>query len=89
MKNIFTEHPQRMGETYFQHLKFALAFGGNMIIGGIACVIHAFLPFLFSNTGSHFLLKMTKHFVERMPEPEERVIAISQAIEKKRKKAAI
>ncbi|TAK75380.1 MAG: hypothetical protein EPO11_05540 [Gammaproteobacteria bacterium] len=86
MKNIFTDHPHRIGETYFQHFKFALIFSMNMIVGGIACLIHAIFPFLFPETGSHFLLKMTHRFIERMPVVEDRVKVISQSIEKKMKK---
>ena len=84
MKNIFTDHPKSIGESYFQHLYFAFLFGLNMIIGGLACIIHAFLPFLFKKTGSDVLIKMTHHFVERMPQLEERVMCIHECIEKKK-----
>ena len=30
MKNLFTKHPHAIGETYFQHLKFAFIFGKNI-----------------------------------------------------------
>ena len=83
MKNIFTDHPQSIGETYFQHFRFAFAFGINMLLGGFACIIHALFPFVFKKTGSDYLLKMTKHFVERMPTAEERIIVLSKSIEKK------
>lgn len=87
MKNIFTEHPHSVGETYFQHLKFASLFAFRMIIGGFACLIHAFLPFVFKKTGSNMLLKSTHHFVTRMPHVEERVIEISRIIETKKIKS--
>jgi hypothetical protein len=83
MKNIFTDHPNSVGETYFQHMKFASHFGFNMLIGGLACLLHAVFPFLFVKTGSNVLLKMTHHFVERMPRIEGRVINLSRAIEQK------
>lgn len=84
MKKLFIKHPHSVGETYFQHLRFAFGFGINMLLGGLACIIHAIFPFLFQKTGSNMLLKSFHQFVERMPVPEERVIILSQSIEKKR-----
>ena len=83
MKNIFTEHPQSIGETYFQHFKYALIFGGYMLIGGLACIIHAIFPFLFQKTGSNIMLKIMHDFIHRMPTVEDRVVYLSQSIEKK------
>ena len=48
----FTEHPASVGETYFQHLRHANGFGIRMVLGGFACMLHGFLPFLFVKTGS-------------------------------------
>ncbi len=49
---LFTEHPASVGETYGEHLAMATGFGVRMIAGGIACLIHGLLPFLFVKTGS-------------------------------------
>ena len=49
---LFTEHPASVGETYGEHLVMASGFGVRMILGGIACLIHGLLPFLFVKTGS-------------------------------------
>ena len=51
-KSQLLEHPASLGETYLQHMAEALVFGIKMISGGLACLIHAVLPFLFVNTGS-------------------------------------
>jgi hypothetical protein len=83
MKNIFTVHPSSIGESYFQHMKFAGGFGFNMLLGGLACILHAVFPFLFETTGSDVLAKMTRHFVERMPRVEGSVVHLSEIIEKK------
>lgn len=84
MKNIFTEHPHSIGETYFQHMKFACLFGMKMLLGGLACIIHAFLPFLFQKTGSKLLLDMTSHFVERMPSLDDKVRDLYLTLERKK-----
>ena len=48
----FTEHPATVGETYAEHLRAASGFGMAMVGGGLACLVHALLPFLFVTTGS-------------------------------------
>ncbi|MEO8133682.1 MAG: DUF6356 family protein [Betaproteobacteria bacterium] len=47
----FREHPASVGETYFEHLGVALSFGLAMVAGGLACLLHAVFPFLFTTTG--------------------------------------
>lgn len=49
---LFTDHPASVGETYPAHLRVATRFGVRMIAGGIGAVIHGFVPFLFTTTGS-------------------------------------
>lgn len=83
MKNIFTDHPNSIGETYWQHFFFAFKFGAQMVIGGSACIIHAVLPFAFKKTGSNYLLRMTNDFVSRMPVIEERVANLGRTINRK------
>lgn len=49
---LFTQHPLSVGETYLQHLCTASSFGIRMLLGGLACFVHALLPFLFVRTAS-------------------------------------
>jgi hypothetical protein len=72
MKNLFTAHPHDIGETYFQHLFYALKFGSKMVIAGLACLTHAVFPFLFVKTGSNMLLKMTAEFQARMQSADQK-----------------
>ena len=51
IKRAFTEHPASVGETYFEHLGVAMSFSTHMLTAGLACLVHAFLPFLFKTTG--------------------------------------
>src|SRR5512145_2270510 len=48
----FMEHPASVGETYLEHLGLALWFGLRMMLGGLACLLHAVFPFLCVRTGS-------------------------------------
>lgn len=52
MPNPFTAHPASVGESYLQHMRFACRFGGRMLLGGIAAVVHSVFPFLFVTTAS-------------------------------------
>ena len=45
---IFREHPASVGETYVEHLGVATSFGFSLIKAGVASLIHAVLPFLFT-----------------------------------------
>jgi Family of unknown function (DUF6356) len=59
----FTEHPASVGETYLEHLGCALGFAVRMMLGGIACAIHAVLPFLFVRTGSGVVIDLYDRMV--------------------------
>lgn len=81
MKNIFTEHPHSVGESYFTHLKFSCTFGLNMIAASLACFVHGIFPFLFKSTGSDILIKMMHKFVERQPRLEDKLSGLFSAME--------
>ncbi|MGH6761824.1 MAG: DUF6356 family protein [Phyllobacterium sp.] len=49
---IFTDHPQSVDETYFEHMAFAAKFSTKLFAAGFAALIHAILPFLFEKTAS-------------------------------------
>jgi hypothetical protein len=83
MKNIFTQHPRSLGESYGVHFMYASKFGWRMITAGIACLIHAFLPFLFKKTGSNLVFQMLHDMVARSPVVEERAILLSRTITNK------
>ncbi len=63
VKRAFTEHPASVGETYGQHMGQAASFGGWMILGGLACLIHGLLPFAFKSTGSKIITRLHARMV--------------------------
>ncbi|MDG1709162.1 MAG: DUF6356 family protein [Emcibacteraceae bacterium] len=63
MKISFTEHPASVGETYFSHLFSALGFCAKITIALSACLVHAFIPFLFEKTGSQMITKLMDDMV--------------------------
>lgn len=58
------EHLREVGETYPQHLKKASGFGVAMLVGGMACLLHGLLPFLFVKTGSDCIRRLHGEMVE-------------------------
>ncbi len=63
LTRIFTEHPATVGETYWQHLVHACGFAFWMLVGGIACFLHALLPFACVTTGSGIIRKLYDRMV--------------------------
>lgn len=60
---LFTEHPETVGETYGQHMGTALSFAGPLMFAGLACLVHAVLPFLFEKTGSRVITRLHDRMV--------------------------
>lgn len=46
-----------------EHMGVALGFGSKMLLGGAACLVHAFLPFLFTRTGSRTITELNDRMV--------------------------
>lgn len=89
MFKLFTKHPHSIGESYWQHMGFALSFGGQLLMGGMICLVHAIFPFMFKDTGGKVLLDMATRFISRMPRIDGHLQAL-QALEQilKTKKSA-
>ncbi len=63
LNRLFSEHPEAVGETYGEHLVMASGFGLRMIGAGLACLVHALLPFLFVKTGSAAITELHQRMV--------------------------
>ena len=59
----FTDHPASVGETYTEHMHTAAWFGWRMLLGALACFVHALLPFLFTRTGSATIAQLHDRMV--------------------------
>ena len=62
---LFTEHPASVDETYGEHMAVAGSFGVRMIVAGLACLVHALLPFLFVKTGSLAITELHERMVAK------------------------
>ncbi len=60
---LFGSHPASVGETYATHLLHALGFAAAMLLGGLACLVHAVLPCAFQRTGSDVVRQLHDRMV--------------------------
>jgi len=63
IQRLFTEHPESVGETYWQHMAAALSFSAGLLKAAFCCTVHAFLPFLFKKTGSGIITDLHDRMV--------------------------
>ena len=63
LQKLFVEHPESVGETYIEHLQVAARFGVTMLMGGLACLVHALVPGLFVRTGSNTITRLHETMV--------------------------
>ncbi len=63
LRSLFTAHPASVDETYAEHLGVAFGFSLRLCCAGLACLVHAFLPFLFVKTGSETIAELHERMV--------------------------
>jgi hypothetical protein len=56
------KHLTEVNKTYFQHFIIANDSGIKAIGAGLALIIHAFIPSIFTDTGSTIIKNLTKKF---------------------------
>ena len=52
IKAKFTEHPESVDETYFEHMAFAAGMSRKLLKAAWCCGVHAVLPWRHCTTGS-------------------------------------
>ena len=67
--NPLKRHLDEADETYVEHCGKAAGFGFRMIGGGLACLVHAFLPFLFERAGSDTVRRLHLTLTKRADRP--------------------
>ena len=58
-------HLAAAGETYWEHLRFARTIGLLSLSAGVACMIHAIIPSLFTTTASRTIGRINQLLGER------------------------
>jgi hypothetical protein len=57
-KRLFTDHPATVGETYSEHARSAASFGVSMLLGALACFLHALVPAFCTTTASRIIARL-------------------------------
>ena len=65
VQRIFLDHPERVGESYFEHMLFAFKFSGRLFKAGAAALLHAFVPSLCETTASQAIIDMHSEIAAR------------------------
>jgi hypothetical protein len=62
---LFTEHPKSLGMSWAGHGIGAVIIGARMVGAGMACIIHAAVPALFTETAGRTVMSLHDHMVKR------------------------
>ena len=68
MSKLFTAHPEAVGESYFEHMAFALKFSGRLFCAAFAAFAHGFVPGVCETTASSAILAMNDEIRARRAE---------------------
>ena len=60
---MFTDHPNSVGESYLEHMGTASGVGWQMIVGGLACIVHGIFPFWCKATGSKTIKRLSDRLI--------------------------
>ena len=66
----FKDHPASVGETYFEHMRFAGWFAGRLFLAGAAALIHAVIPALFETTAGRHIREIHRR-IEHRSDPDQ------------------
>lgn len=62
---LFLNHPHSLGMGWAGHGTGAVVIGLRMIGGGLACLVHAVVPALFTETAGRTVSGLHEHMVRR------------------------
>ena len=62
---LFVDHPKSLGMSWAEHGAGAAVIGARMVGAGIACMVHAAVPGLFTQTAGKTVLSLYDHMMQR------------------------
>ena len=62
---LFRDHPQSLGMSWADHGVGAVVIGARMVGAGLACIVHAVVPGLFTETAGRTVKSLHDHMVNR------------------------
>lgn len=58
IRGKFTEHPNSVDESYFEHMQFAFGMSRQLLRAARCCAVHALMPWKHCTTGSDAIKEM-------------------------------
>ncbi len=55
---LFLDHPNSVGESYWEHAWFAARFSATLFAAAFAALVHAVFPWIFEKTASRLVADM-------------------------------
>ena len=65
LAHLFQDHPKSLGMSWAEHGAGAVVIGARMVGAGIACMVHAAVPALFTETAGKTVMSLHDHMVKR------------------------
>ena len=62
---LFLEHPRSLGMSWAKHGAGAVVIGATLVGAGAACLVHALVPALFTQTAGKTVSRMHDHMTRR------------------------
>ncbi len=62
---LFQDHPRSLGMSWASHGVGAITIGARMISAGSACIVHALVPALFSETAGRTVFALHEQMTKR------------------------
>ena len=62
---LFRDHPKALGMSWAEHGAGAVVIGARMVGAGLACIVHAAVPALFTETAGRTVKSLHDHMVTR------------------------
>ena len=65
LAQLFQDHPKSLGMSWAEHGAGAIVIGARMVGAGVACMVHAVVPALFTETAGKTVVSLHDHMVKR------------------------
>jgi len=62
---LFQDHPKSLGMSWAEHGAGAVVIGARMVGAGLACIVHAVVPALFTQTAGRTIMSLHDHMISR------------------------
>ena len=65
LAQLFQDHPRSLGMSWWEHGAGAIVIGARMVGACFACMVHAVVPALFTETAGKTVMSLHDHMVKR------------------------